>query len=218
VAHSPTLKNSDFAVPRNIADRLAHVRFGTHIALQPHQERGGTNIGQDPFGAVERVVISRDQLTLTIAGSHGPTDVDGMPKEIKVAWLAKAKDAAAAIEGDGGPDGSHNEALIQSIVRAHVWMHSLRDGTYESIENLADANRMHPKVVRQALRLAFLSPEVTSAVLEGRQPAGISLAHIPKLLPLQWTEHQRLLGWISLSNITELWQQKERQLGKHSRS
>jgi len=53
---------------------------------------------------------------------------------------------------------------------------------------------MHPKVVRQALRLAFLSPEVTSAILEGRQPAALSLARIPKLLSLPWAEHQRLLG------------------------
>jgi hypothetical protein len=53
---------------------------------------------------------------------------------------------------------------------------------------------LHPKVVRQALRLAFLMPDVTSAILEGRQPAGLSLAQIPKLLPLSWTEHQRLLG------------------------
>lgn len=73
-------------------------------------------------------------------------------------------------------------------------MRSLQGGTYESIEDLADANRMHPKVVRQALRLAFLSPDVTSAILEGRQPAGLSLAQIPKLLPLPWTEHRRLLG------------------------
>jgi site-specific DNA recombinase len=163
-------------------------------ALQSHQGRAETNNGQDPFGAVERVVISRDQLTLTITGANGATNVDGFPTEIKVSWSTKTKVSAPVLESDGAPDGSHNEVLIQSIVRAHVWMLSLREGTYESIEDLAEANRIHPKVVRQALRLAFLSPEVTSAVLEGRQPAGLALAQIPKLLPLQWTEHQRLLG------------------------
>ena len=163
-------------------------------ALQPHQVREGTDNGPDPFGAVERVVISRDQLMLTIADSSGATDVDGVPAEIMVAWSTKAKDSAAAVESDGAPEGSHNEALIQSIVRAHVWMHSLREGTYESVESLADANGMHPKVVRQALRLAFLSPDVTSGILEGWQPAGLSLVQIPKLLPLPWTEHRRLLG------------------------
>jgi hypothetical protein len=59
---------------------------------------------------------------------------------------------------------------------------------------LAEANRLHPKVIRQALRLAFLSPNVTSVILAGSQPAALSLARIPKLLPLPWTEHRRLLG------------------------
>ena len=78
-------------------------------------------------------------------------------------------------------------------VRAHAWMHHLRNGAYRSIEQLAEANRLHPKVVRQALRIAFLSPDVTSAILDDRRPTGLSLARIPKLLLLSWTEHRRLV-------------------------
>jgi site-specific DNA recombinase len=70
----------------------------------------------------------------------------------------------------------------------------MQNGAYQSIEQLAEANSLHPKVVRQGLRLAFLSPDITSAVLEGRQPSGLSLARIPKLLPLSWAEHRLLLG------------------------
>ena len=99
-----------------------------------------------------------------------------------------------AMEDDGVPEVARNESLIQSIVRAHAWVDCLRDGAYESIEQLAEENRLHPKVVRQALRLAFLSPEVTSAILECGQPTGLSLAQIPKLLALPWAEHRRLLG------------------------
>ena len=63
-----------------------------------------------------------------------------------------------------------------------------------SCKLLADVIGLHPKVVRQALRFAFLMPEVTSAVLEGRQTAGLSLAQIQKALPLSWTEQRPLLG------------------------
>jgi len=45
-----------------------------------------------------------------------------------------------------------------------------------------------------AMGLAFLSPEITSAILEGIHPKELSLARIPKLLPLPWTEHRHLLG------------------------
>jgi hypothetical protein len=34
----------------------------------------------------------------------------------------------------------------------------------------------------------------TSAILERRQPTGLSLAQIPKLLALPWSEHRQLLG------------------------
>lgn len=87
-----------------------------------------------------------------------------------------------------------NEGLIQSIVRAHSWLRSLRDGAYESVEALAETNGVHPKAVRQNLRLAFLSPRVTSAILDGSQPTGLSLARIRKQLPLPWTDHRPLLG------------------------
>jgi hypothetical protein len=118
---------------------------------------------------------------------------DGTVQEIRVPWSAKAKDTAI-VQGNSVPDGVRNESLIQSIIRAHAWIRNLHDGKHESIEALAEANHLHPKVVRQALRLAFLSPEVTSAILEGRQSSGLSLTQIPKLLPLQWTEHRHLLS------------------------
>jgi hypothetical protein len=39
-----------------------------------------------------------------------------------------------------------------------------------------------------------VSPEVTSAVLDGRQQPGLSLARIPKLLLLPWTKQRVALG------------------------
>jgi site-specific DNA recombinase len=116
--------------------------------------------------------------------------------EIFEAGLEPTDTSSAPLRGggNGGPESAHNESLIQSIVRAHGWIHCLRDGAHQSIEQLAKANGLHPKVVRQAIRLAFLSPDLTSAILEGDQPKGLSLARIPKLLPLSWAEHRPLLG------------------------
>jgi site-specific DNA recombinase len=73
-------------------------------------------------------------------------------------------------------------------------VHCLQNGTYESIEALAEANHLHPKVVRQALRLAYLSPDLTSAIVQGEQPANDTLGKISKLLPLAWAAHRRLLS------------------------
>jgi site-specific DNA recombinase len=84
-----------------------------------------------------------------------------------------------------------NHKLLQAVVRAHVWLKDLSDSRYRSVEDLADAAGLHPKIVRQALRLAFLSPGLTSAILEADRP--VELKQIPIRLPLLWREHQRVL-------------------------
>jgi site-specific DNA recombinase len=159
-------------------------------ALETHQRGCSSDGACAAIGTLERVVLARDRLLITIAG----TTNGGGTTEIRVGWAIKPKDAATAVAGNGGAEGTRNDALIQSIARAHAWMHCLREGAYETIEQLAAANGLHPKVVRQSFRLAFLSPDVTSSILEGSQPAGLALARIPKLLPFSWTEHRRLLG------------------------
>ena len=140
-------------------------------ALQPLQTRDGS--AANPVEMLERIVVAHDHLLITIAGT---ADGDGQPQKIKIAWSIKARDSATVVEGDDGSESAHNQSLIQSIVRAHGWIRSLQEGAYQSIEQLAEADGLHPKVVRQVLRLAFLSPEITPAILEGRQPKGLALA------------------------------------------
>jgi hypothetical protein len=90
-------------------------------------------------------------------------------------------------------DDKPDQKLLQAVVRAHAWLADLQSGRFLTIEELATAAQTHPKVVRQALRLAFLAPEVTSAILDRDQSESMTLSAIPKLLPLAWTAHQELL-------------------------
>lgn len=39
-------------------------------------------------------------------------------------------------------------SFFNVFCEAHAWMHLLKDGTYGSVEELADANGLYPKVVR----------------------------------------------------------------------
>lgn len=167
----------------------AEIESAVLAALKTHQQQKGSEISSAPIETLERIVIARDRLLLTTANTpHGNS------REIRIAWSTKAKTSAAVVKGNCASEIAHNEGLIQTIVRAHSWLRGLRDGAHESIEALAEASGLHPKVIRQNLRLAFLSPCVTSAILDGSQPTGLSLARIPKLLPLPWTDHRPLLG------------------------
>jgi site-specific DNA recombinase len=172
------------------------IEEAVHAALcvQPRPATEGANGLPDIIESVERVVVARDQLLITLARSADANQTPDAASELRIPWSAKARNSTIAVASDGEAERAHNDGLVQSVVRAHAWMQSLRDGMYESVERLAEVNQLHPKVVRQALRLAFLSPEITSAILEGRQGRTLSLAQLPKLLPLPWTDHRRLLG------------------------
>ena len=87
-----------------------------------------------------------------------------------------------------------DQKLLQSVVRARTWVNALADGEYGSIEDLAEAVKIHPKVIRQNLRLAFLAPSITQAIVEGQRTDGISLSMIPNKLPIRWSEQIHALG------------------------
>jgi site-specific DNA recombinase len=143
------------------------------------------------MGTVKRATVHPNHILVTVfaAGSdEGPSE-----KNIKIPWSRPTAGRGSSVleaEGEPAPD----QALIQSIVRAHSWLRSLQDGTYDSVEDLAEADQMHPKVVRLALRLAFLAPDIAAGILIGGPNVGTSaLADIPKLLPLSWPAQSRSL-------------------------
>jgi DNA invertase Pin-like site-specific DNA recombinase len=158
-------------------------------ALKTHQPQEKSDSVPNSLEALQRVVVAHDRLLITTAATP-----DADSREIRAAWTIEMKSVPKSTKQHGLWEGTHDQCLIQSIARAHAWMRCLREGAFQSIEQLAGANQLHPKVVRLSLRLAFLAPDVISAVLKGSQPAGLSLARIPKQLPLSWIEHRRLIG------------------------
>lgn len=49
---------------------------------------------------------------------------------------------------------------------------------------------------RRLVRLAFLAPDLQRAILDGRQPRRLTLAHLlKKEMPLDWSEQARRFGF-----------------------
>jgi site-specific DNA recombinase len=138
---------------------------------------------------VERVTLKAKsvEVTVRIAGE----DEHPIVEKIEFPWTPKAKAGTTRVEPR--QSGTPDQKLLQSVVRAHAWLRELSDGTHASIESLAIAAKLHPKVIRQALRLAFLTPEITQSILHAEHPAHLSLATIPNALALAWADQRQLL-------------------------
>jgi site-specific DNA recombinase len=143
--------------------------------------------GQAITDRIERIVLSDTQIRVTLNAK------DGAPPAptIEIPWTSnKASYDCVPAPSEPKPDPK----LVQAIARAHAWLADLKNGRFSSVEELADSAKLHAKVVRQALRFAFLTPGLIRAILEGRHSAGVTLRRIPKTLPLTWSAHEQMLS------------------------
>ena len=102
------------------------------------------------------------------------------------------------------PDGSRgvirreatiDNTMIKVIARGFRWHRLLYDGTYATIEDLAAAEKINPSYVSRILRLAYLSPKVVQAILDGKHPAWLTMRHLLEPFPMDWgTQERKLLG------------------------
>ena len=83
-----------------------------------------------------------------------------------------------------------DNAMVKLIARGHRWHRKLFDGTHASIEDLAKSENISPSFVSRILRLAYLSPTLVEAILDGKYPAHLTMKDLMEPFPMDW-EGQR---------------------------
>jgi site-specific DNA recombinase len=80
-------------------------------------------------------------------------------------------------------------ALIKATARAHRWRKMLLTGEINSIEALAKRCGLDRGYVAQILKLGFLSPSLTQAIIQGKQLPTLRLSHLfATEIALSWRE------------------------------
>jgi hypothetical protein len=67
-------------------------------------------------------------------------------------------------------------------------------GRYGTIDELAAAEKIHSSYVSRVLRLTLLAPDIVEAILDGRQPEGMTLPGLMEGVPVAWSEQHRCPG------------------------
>lgn len=98
------------------------------------------------------------------------------------------------------PSSEPDPALVKALARAQAWFGQIVRGERDGIGAIARAERLDRAYVSRVLCLAFLAPEMTKAILEGRQPMGLTAKKylsISLRYPLLWSD-QGTSFWESL--------------------
>jgi hypothetical protein len=84
-----------------------------------------------------------------------------------------------------------DNALIKAIARAFRWRNLLETGDHNTVEELAAAEKINSSYVSRILRLTLLAPEVVEAILDGRQPVGVTLPRLMNGVPVVWRDQSK---------------------------
>jgi hypothetical protein len=99
------------------------------------------------------------------------------------------------------PDGSRaierrealiDNAMVKLLARGHRWHRKLFDGTHASIEDMAKSENISPSFVSRILRLAYLSPTVIEAILDGKYPAQLTMKDLMEPSPMEWSMQEKI--------------------------
>jgi site-specific DNA recombinase len=114
-------------------------------------------------GEIKLALLQAESLQETSpARGRSPNPPD---REIRIPWVRPGNSSRTFRHNGTNGSDEPDQKLVQALVRAHRWANALTNADFASIEELAASVKLHPKVVRNEIRLAFLAPEISESIL-----------------------------------------------------
>ena len=124
---------------------------------------------------------------------EGPSAVLTIPARVKRTGMANKH----VIEGRSEIAIKPDRSLLRLIVQARHFHDLVTNSNGRSIRDLADEAGVSPSYFTRVFRLSFLAPDITRAIVQGRQPAEFSAVLLMRAGPfaLRWSDQRREFGF-----------------------
>jgi site-specific DNA recombinase len=96
---------------------------------------------------------------------------------------------------DWGDRTSIDMGLLRIVARAHDIQACLAQNTRLTVHHIAREERVTAAYGYTLLRLPWLAPDITTAIVNGRQPPQLNAKKLMRHLPADWAEQRALLGF-----------------------
>jgi len=84
-------------------------------------------------------------------------------------------------------------ALVTSVARGRHWLNEVVTGSVADVEEIATREKCSVRQVNMTISLAFLSPTLVKAAIDGRLPRGVGIARL-RDAPAEWSRQHAMLG------------------------
>ena len=124
---------------------------------------------------------------------------DGRTLTVRVPFAVRKRGGRKLIvapEGASWPPARPrvDHTMVKALARAFRWRRMLESGAHATVEDLAAAENISASYLCRILRWTLLAPHIIEAILDGRQPAGLQMDTLLKLIPLEWAAQRAVLG------------------------
>jgi hypothetical protein len=86
-----------------------------------------------------------------------------------------------------------DNTMVKALARAHRWKKQLDSGRFQTVQDLAEAEKINPSYIARVLRLTLLAPCIVEVILDGRQPAGLQLDDLLAPFPVEWARQRDII-------------------------
>lgn len=152
------------------------------------------------IGLVDRVDLSKGQFCVRLdLGALLPIENAELPihAAFEVPFQKRQTGRARPIIIAPADTPQPDQDLINLVADARLWSAELLDGESDTIRQIEDREGLRSGSVSRILPLAWLAPDISTAILEGRQPKHLTAKKLRSLpeLSLDWHEQRKILGF-----------------------
>ena len=196
-------------VPAAEIEALVVAALRRHLSASSAREQLPDNDRDLLERHLERVTLTPNHLELRLRQSFEPAQsqdpantLAGRPTArattMEVPWTSRIPAAVNGIihvPAHNTPiKASRREALLIAIAKARQWIDDLADGRAASFTVIARREGRAERHIRLLAPLAFVSPRIVSALLDGTAPADLTLTKLARGLPYCWAEQEQRVG------------------------
>src|SRR6202045_4740178 len=129
--------------------------------------------------------------------SHGVNDDEIELLSVPVRLRRSGREIRMVINGTDSFAAKPDARLIKLLLRALRFNATLAQGEGVSFAALADREGVSRSYFTRLVRLSYLAPDITQAILDGRQPLDLTAEKLLEhsRLPLTWHDQRRVLGF-----------------------
>lgn len=168
--------------------------------------RLNSGTGQEVYAELHKlrpkIVVGRSSVTITFARQilSQVLQIAAGSGELQIRCDLHAKtigsESKQIIQGveDTSLPKRRDPALIKALARAHFWLRKLTGDEPMTADQIAKQENQDPSYVGKIMRLAFLAPDLTEAILDGRQSPFMTIEAMLSGIPVTWLEQRRKFG------------------------